>query len=721
MIPNTAQCLRCLGDFALEDLLTKELGWSPASASPLRITAGRSAVPLHPLAERDGRIALHHQTPIGESIHEYALRRAIRAEVMRTHLDPLIIFSDVLRTAQVWQWAEYVPGRMSIYREHSYRAGDPDPLLVRKLAGLGGATGDTADADPAPDAAVELRRRVAALVLPALLRRVRRRCPAAFRPGGEIERRLNETADFRHLARESIGECEDPKLLRAFWRSLKEMAVFDPACGAGERLMAALEVLEPLYDACIERMGSWIGDLDRSRTPHRPEKLADFRTVLRRAHDLRRYPDRRHFIVQSILRDNLYGVDPRPEMVNACGPRLLRKGAGRQRDGGAGPAARLTELDFNLRTGDAAYGFATRAEVERAVAGTGDAEARVRRIGEESEAAGRALRLLRRMRTTEDGDPANPAGGMAVRDRMDTLRTELDALWAKRQGVAPGGWRQWRETHRPFHLWIEFHGVVARGGFDTILREESIGGHTECVREANIPFGAPGPIDPPRPINPEELASMDSEANDCTQLQQGDAAYPAVVARLLGEQAPAVLAARGKIGILRRPPLAIFCSVRAPGDIILRTLDLSRELRDADIATIGGFQSPVEKECLTFLLRGDQPVVISPARGIERMRLPAAWRGPLEDGRLLLLSRFGPKRRRPTAPMAEARNRLVGALARAAFIAHATPSGRTYRLAKQLLDWGKPVFTLDDPHNADLLLLGARPVPKRVGEMLGSG
>jgi hypothetical protein len=37
----------------------------------------------------------------------------------------------------------------------------------------------------------------------------------------------------------------------------------------------------------------------------------------------------------------------------------------------------------------------------------------------------------------------------------------------------------------------------------------------------------------------------------------------------------------------------------------------------------------MEKECLELLLRGMQSVVICPARGIERMRLPSAWRTPL--------------------------------------------------------------------------------------------
>ena len=64
---------------------------------------------------------------------------------------------------------------------------------------------------------------------------------------------------------------------------------------------------------------------------------------------------------------------------------------------------------------------------------------------------------------------------------------------------------------------------------------------------------------------------------------------------------------------------ALFCSSRCPGDVILKMYDLARAMRDPDVPVIGGFQSPMERECLRLLLRGDQPVVVCPARGIENV------------------------------------------------------------------------------------------------------
>ena len=83
-------------------------------------------------------------------------------------------------------------------------------------------------------------------------------------------------------------------------------------------------------------------------------------------------------------------------------------------------------------------------------------------------------------------------------------------------------------------------------------------------------------------------------------------------------------------------------------------------MRDAGIPVVGGFQTPLEKECLRLLLRGEQPVVVCPARSIENMRIPGDWRRPLSQDRLLILSPFPPSCKRPTAKLAAQRNDLVG-------------------------------------------------------------
>jgi len=194
------------------------------------------------------------------------------------------------------------------------------------------------------------------------------------------------------------------------------------------------------------------------------------------------------------------------------------------------------------------------------------------------------------------------------------------------------------------------------------------------------------------------------------QLHPGTPSYPAVLQQHLVTRAPVTLTALGNLDILRQKKLALFCSVKCPGNLILQTYDLARALRDAGVAVIGGFHSPMEKECLTLLLRGMQPIIICPARSIERMRTPSEWKAPLAEGRLLLLSPFAEKMRRATVDLARKRNELVAALADEVFVAHAAPGSKTEHFCHDVLSWGKPLMTLESDENAGLIARGARPV-----------
>ena len=158
------------------------------------------------------------------------------------------------------------------------------------------------------------------------------------------------------------------------------------------------------------------------------------------------------------------------------------------------------------------------------------------------------------------------------------------------------------------------------------------------------------------------------------------------------------------------PLLALFCSQRCPGEIVLQACDFAAALRGAGVAVIGGFHSTVEKKCLELLLRGGAPVVVCPARGLAGMRVPAAWRKPLDEGRLTLVSPFEPRRRRADARAAAHRNRFAAALAARLLALHAAPQSGLERLCAEALAAGKEVYTPDCPQNAALAARGALPV-----------
>ena len=146
---------------------------------------------------------------------------------------------------------------------------------------------------------------------------------------------------------------------------------------------------------------------------------------------------------------------------------------------------------------------------------------------------------------------------------------------------------------------------------------------------------------------------------------------PAALRRAIGAGGEAPVALLGDPRILEGRLIGFFCSVRCPGDAILKTFDIVRTLRDADVTVVGGFQSPMEREFLDLLLRGSARVVVCPARGIGRMRIPREWTAPIEKGQLLLLSFFNDSIRRATATTSAGRNAYVAELADSILIAHA--------------------------------------------------
>ena len=164
----------------------------------------------------------------------------------------------------------------------------------------------------------------------------------------------------------------------------------------------------------------------------------------------------------------------------------------------------------------------------------------------------------------------------------------------------------------------------------------------------------------------------------------------------------------GNSEILHNTKLALFCSVKTPGDIILKTFDYARYLRQQDIAVISGFHSPMEQECLRILLKGKQSIIICPARSLTKMRIAKEWRKPLDGGRLLVVSCFDEKQNRVTAKTAIIRNEFVADISDAVFFAYAVENGKIEQLCKKITKKGKLVYTLNSPETQNLICLGAK-------------
>ena len=163
--------------------------------------------------------------------------------------------------------------------------------------------------------------------------------------------------------------------------------------------------------------------------------------------------------------------------------------------------------------------------------------------------------------------------------------------------------------------------------------------------------------------------------------------FPAQPVQRLGTEAPVRLWAVGSLDLLSVPKTALFCSKTCPGHAILKAMEQAQNWRGEGRCIISGFHSPIEKECLDILLRGVQPIIICPARGLEGMRLPKTWQEGIAAGRILLLSPFDFSQRRFTGALSEQRNRLVAALADKIYFVHVTPGGKIAQLTEEVTRW----------------------------------
>lgn len=163
----------------------------------------------------------------------------------------------------------------------------------------------------------------------------------------------------------------------------------------------------------------------------------------------------------------------------------------------------------------------------------------------------------------------------------------------------------------------------------------------------------------------------------------------------------------GQPALLAQPNLTLLSSAKAPAGIMLAIHDLAQQWRRQGPVIWSGFQSPVENEALSVLLRGPQPLVVWLARG-PLQRLPENYLKPLDEGRLLVVTPFDAGVRRATVDTAQQRNRLLARAADAVLVAHAEPGSKTYSVAAEVLAAGKRVYTIEHAANRELLAMGAQ-------------
>lgn len=271
--------------------------------------------------------------------------------------------------------------------------------------------------------------------------------------------------DIRQFAQDLLAKA-DRKFVANFYNALLGVSILDPTCGSGAFLFAALNILEPLYEICIDRMQ----DFNRENRNWFAREVADIANHYR--------SNIQYFIFKSIILRNLYGVDIMVEATEIAKLRLFLKMVAvvevdpRAENMGLDP---LPDIDFNIRCGNTLVGYATEAELQRDLSNPKDF---LEELANQDFKAAIELELTKAkdaydvFRETQlshgDNMTAFKQAKENLNQRLQSLNEQLNQRLFSATGT--GTYDKWLASHQPFHWIAEYYAIIqGNGGFDVII------------------------------------------------------------------------------------------------------------------------------------------------------------------------------------------------------------------------------------------------------------
>ncbi len=284
--------------------------------------------------------------------------------------------------------------------------------------------------------------------------------------GGEISS-INDfityNLDIRQFVADYLAHTQNHLFVEYFYDALQHITILDPTCGSGAFLFAALNILEPLYEVCINRMQEF-----HEQNPH-----LFTRQLQEIAHKYR--SNIQYFIYKSIILRNLYGVDIMVEATEIAKLRLFLKMVAvvevDKRDSNLGLDP-LPDIDFNIRCGNTLVGYATQKELERDLV-QGDMfaiEEFKAKVNEEMDKVALTYDIFKDIQLKQTEDMA--AFKRAKHELKERLAQLNDLLNHKMFGAvgSVADYDAWYKSHQPFHWLAEFYEIINdHGGFDVII------------------------------------------------------------------------------------------------------------------------------------------------------------------------------------------------------------------------------------------------------------
>ena len=277
--------------------------------------------------------------------------------------------------------------------------------------------------------------------------------------------------DIRTFVEDLIRATDDHLFVLHFYNTLREVTVLDPTCGSGAFLFAALNILEPLYEACLDRMEEFH---EKNKNLFK-EQLAEIKDKYR--------SNQKYFIYKNIILRNLYGVDIMHEATEIARLRLFLKmmavvDVDPYADNlGLDP---LPDIDFNIKCGNTLVGYASEEAVKNGVTPPGTLALfndEYEKVRVKASDVADCYENFRRYQLTDNLGQEFKEQKKRLRSKLEDLNDLLDRTLAKQDYdinsdtlCGAKQFDEWKVKTQPFHWFTEFYSIiVGHGGFDVII------------------------------------------------------------------------------------------------------------------------------------------------------------------------------------------------------------------------------------------------------------
>lgn len=285
-----------------------------------------------------------------------------------------------------------------------------------------------------------------------------------------VKREITNVNDFitynlniRQFVTDYLANTQDHLFVKHFYHALQHVTILDPTCGSGAFLFAALNILEPLYEVCINRMQEFNAKNSQLFKQELQEIEHKYRSNIQ------------YFIYKSIILRNLYGVDIMVEATEIAKLRLFLKMVAvvevDKRDSNLGLDP-LPDIDFNIRCGNTLVGYATQEELERDLV-QGDMfaiEEFKAKVNEEMDKVARTYDIFKDVQLKQAEDMAAfKRAKHELKKRLAQLNDLLNHQMFGAVGTT-ADYDAWYQSHQPFHWLAEFYEIInGHGGFDVVI------------------------------------------------------------------------------------------------------------------------------------------------------------------------------------------------------------------------------------------------------------